>query len=351
MPTPNKILQRMLERLLAGLVNGPSLNCRPYASRQRLDLVQLGKLADVTPKNALRALLGPSRQTTIKARTPMPKGNANAIEKAKPARLKLAQAIEAADEHGVPLADGPIEEDAITVTVSPERAWLEQQAVLNKLHAIAEDARTYEQDTGVSVLNVGFPLLSLPPGTFGGASTAATRRILAPLAFIPVSISVKRGAAPAIELACKGEGVDLVMPNTALLAWIEQQTGKPPLELDGDEEACHPWREICEIVQAVCKTLDIQLPELFNLPPPPGPVKTEADAAGIERKPPEPEEPISFPDGFALELAPKADDSNTKPHILCSAVLGLFPMANQGLLRDTQAMLADEDLSGPIESF
>ena len=45
MAEPNKILQKMLDRLLAGLVNGPSLNCRPYASRQRLDFVQgLGKL-------------------------------------------------------------------------------------------------------------------------------------------------------------------------------------------------------------------------------------------------------------------------------------------------------------------
>ena len=146
------------------------------------------------------------------------------------------------------------------------------------------------------------------------------------------------------------------MPNTALLAWIEQQTGKPPLELDGDEEARHPWREICEIVQGVCRTLDIELPELFKLPPPPPPApKNEQAASGdpaqtaVPRS--EPGEKISFPDDFQFELAPKSDDSNAKPRILCSAVLGLFPMANQGLLRDTQAMLTSDNLRGPIGSF
>ena len=101
----------------------------------------------------------------------MPKGDGNG-NGMKPARLKVAQAIEAADEHGIPLADGPMDDAPAEPTISPERAWLEQQAVLNKLHTIAEDARTYEQDTGVGVLNVGFPLLSLPPGTFGGGNTA-----------------------------------------------------------------------------------------------------------------------------------------------------------------------------------
>src|ERR1700723_2934045 len=70
MPAPNKILLKMQDRLLAALVNGPSLNCRPYASRQRLDLVQLGKLGDIPPEEVLRDLLGTERRTTIKARVP-----------------------------------------------------------------------------------------------------------------------------------------------------------------------------------------------------------------------------------------------------------------------------------------
>ena len=37
--------------------------------------------------------------------------------------------------------------------------------------------------------------------------------------------------------------------------------------------------------------------------------------------------------------------------MLSSCVLGLFPMANQSLIRDTQEMQADRKLSGPVVSF
>ena len=41
-----------------------------------------------------------------------------------------------------------------------------------------------------------------------------------------------------------------------------------------------------------------------------------------------------------------------KPVILPAAVIGLFPLANQGLLRDTQAMISAGDrVAGPVESF
>src|SRR6185437_7080609 len=60
---------------------------------------------------------------------------------------------------------------------------------------------------------------------------------------------------------------------------------------------------------------------------------------------------LAPPADLELLPAPKADESDERPRILCSAVLGLFPMANQGLLRDTQAMVAAESLSGPVESF
>src|SRR5439155_18518720 len=47
---PNKVLAKMLDRLFAGLMNGPGMNCRPHASRQRADLTQLSRLNDVTPE-------------------------------------------------------------------------------------------------------------------------------------------------------------------------------------------------------------------------------------------------------------------------------------------------------------
>ena len=436
MAEPNKILAKMLDRLLAGLVNGPSLNCRPHASRQRLDLAQLARLGDGKADDVFRGLLG-GKRATVRARVPQPREPDRDSASGRP--LRFAQSIEAADENGIALADAPILDEPPADTPTPQRAWLEQAAVLNKLHTIAEDARSYEQDTGVSVLNIGFPLLNLPPGTFGAGSSQATRRVLAPLAFIPVSVTVKRGAAPAIELACRGDGVDRVIPNTALFAWIEQQTGKSPAEHDEDESGTHPWQEICAIVRAVCATLDLTAPEIFNEPPeaaddaalgeptvkltdPPrqdavpaaplfpvpapgdeGQARRFGDDGGVAASShedishlhaapramaPEAAEHVDNhgglnggnPVGHAsrasavdpapdaarispsakrrstladLQLAPspKPDEFLTGPSIACAAVLGLFPMANQGLLRDTQAMLADGNLAGPVESF
>jgi len=102
-----------------------------------------------------------------------------------------------------------------------ERAWVDQQGLLGKLRVIADDARTYEQDTGVHVLHVGFPLLSLPPGSFDARQTGSTRRVLAPIAFVPVAVTLAGGATQNVQVACRGDGIDLVVPNNALLAWLE----------------------------------------------------------------------------------------------------------------------------------
>jgi hypothetical protein len=37
----NWIVERMLERLFAALVNGPSLKARPHSSRQRIDFFHI----------------------------------------------------------------------------------------------------------------------------------------------------------------------------------------------------------------------------------------------------------------------------------------------------------------------
>ena len=75
----NKVLVKMLDRLFAALVNGPSLNARPHNSRQRVDFAQLGRLGDISPDEALRRLLGEARQVRVAARVPVPKrrGGAN----------------------------------------------------------------------------------------------------------------------------------------------------------------------------------------------------------------------------------------------------------------------------------
>ncbi len=112
------------------------------------------------------------------------------------------------------------------------------------------------------------------------------------------------------------------MPNAALLAWLERQTGKPAPELFADEAGADPWREISDIVRHVASALDLPAPEF--------------SAAGAP-----------------LDLVPasRADDPDPKPAIVQAAVLGLFPMNNQGLLRDMQAMVAGESLDGPVQSF
>ncbi|HEY8668671.1 MAG TPA: AAA domain-containing protein, partial [Tepidisphaeraceae bacterium] len=204
-----------------------------------------------------------------------------------------------------------------------EQAWGEQQALIRKARGIAEDARTYENDTGVHVLHIGFPLLSMPPGSMGAK---LTRRVIAPIAFISVALTVKAGAAQSITLECRNEGADLVMPNTALLAWLEQQTGQPALEIDGDEEGTNPWQEIGEVVRRCAKLLELTPPEMFG--------GAEVDPANLR-----------------LQPAPRGDEGEGRPAILMSAVVGLFPTTNQGLLRDTQAMIAEPAVAGPIESF
>jgi hypothetical protein len=74
MPSPKQpILKKMLDRLFASLMNGPNLNCRPHASRQRIDLSQLTKLQDTSPEQILRDLLGENRACKVTALARPPK--------------------------------------------------------------------------------------------------------------------------------------------------------------------------------------------------------------------------------------------------------------------------------------
>ncbi len=354
----------MLDRLLAGLMSGPNMNCRPHKSRQRVDLTLLEKLQDVSPEETLQALLG----TAKTARTI--------------ANVKLPRKTKEGDP--------------------AEKAWLEQSALLTKLRVIADDARTYENDTGVHALSIGFPLLSLAPGSFAGGPRNSTKRILAPIAFIPVTVSIKGGATPSIELACRGEGADRVTPNTALLSWIEQQTGKPQnSDAFEDEEGSDPWREITELVRHVATAMLIPAPQLplgigqsgiaaessaatteavsppvsthvkpaVENPSSANPVEhdqlralpeTAAQEHPLPETAPTPESSdvqssVSDPHPpfqLKLQAAPRTDDESIHPQILLSAVLGLFPTAHQGLVRDSRAMLAEPSpQSGPIQSF
>lgn len=308
----SKFLGRMLDRLYASLLSGPGLNCRPHASRQRIDMSLLTRMQDQTPEAILLQLLGEQRQAKVTAKVPAPRQGSSAIALTASRRIKgLAQ----------PETLSPEQEAAL-------RAWEQQHTLLNKLRGIIEDARLYTQDTGVHVLNLGFPLLSVPAGYLSNPGSSS-RRILAPIAFIPIQITAKAGISPSLRIDCFGEGADLVVPNTALLAWLEQQTGKSTVDLFADDEGAAPWRELRELTAYVCQTLGMSLPEFLAQP--------------------EGADPAAAPE-IKLDQVPRAEESE-KPTVLSSCVLGLFPMANQSLIRDTQEMQADQKLSGPVVSF
>ena len=231
MPTAeNRILKKLLDRLFASLLNGPSLNCRPYSSRQRVDLNQLAKLKDLSPEMILRTLLGPDREAKVAAKVRPPKQRKNAIE------------AETTDDES---------EDSLTPEErAAKQAWADQQTVLTKLRAITDDARTYENDTGVHTLQIGFPLLSLPPGASG--QFGLTRRILAPLAFVSLSMS-DQGWADARRswLECQRRRRRPGRAERgALLAWLEQQMGQPFGDVDPDETGEKPWAEIGSITKS-----------------------------------------------------------------------------------------------------
>ena len=294
---PNSaILHKMLDRLHASLMRGPSLNCRPHSSRQRVDLCSFEALGDVEPSGIIPALLSDERRCEMDATIAMP------------------DEIAAMDFR---VRDREVEGEDVSAGV---KAWRKQKAVLTKLRNLSEDARVYEQDTGVSALHVGYPILSLPPGS----ATGGGGRVLAPVAFIPANLEVQTGRKAGVKLLCGASGVDLVVPNMALLAWIEKQTGVLPVELIEDEDGVLPWVEIGELIGYVCKAMGMSV-------------------EGVER--------FTDPERFGIEPVPAMEDLKGESVLLRSAVLGLFPSSNQGLIRDTKAMIAAEGLSGPVESF
>jgi len=301
----------MLERLYAALASGPSLNCRPHHSRQRLDLSVLSRLDGTPPHAVLAALLGDKASARLTVKPPPKSGS--------PGLSTSLESTPASAGDTQPPPHGELEADDDETIPTPTRAEEEQQALLRKLAAIVEDARIFEQDTGAHVLHVGFPLLHLPPSTKDKRGFG-TRRILAPIAFVPVRITVKKGRATAVELEGAEEGVDRVAPNTALLAWLEQQTGERFGELFTDEEGMDPWREVNELAALVSKALELPAPATFS-----------------------PE--------MLLAPVPRSDEEGATASILPSAVLGLYPLSNQSLVDDMRALVDGEPISGPLESF
>ncbi len=327
------VLERMLDRLFAVIARGPSINCRPHNSRQRLDLTELAALEDLTPPEIISGLLGPAASARLAARAP------------RPAQVEDGGGVSRPSAPGITRSAAPFEpieskpgQDSGEVSTPAQaqqnrdtQRWERQQSVLRKLRHIAEEARTYEEDTGVYVLHVGYPLLRIPRGL---PAAGGNRQVLAPLAFIPVTLAVSTGARASAELSCRYAGEERVVPNDALLGWIEQQTGRRVDDLFNDETGEDPWREVGELTRRIAAALDIEAPAWLDA--------LRGDAAPSD---------ASTATMIELIAAPKADEGGNAPEIAPAAVLGLYPISNQGLLRDTQSMIAEGIPSGPIHSF
>ena len=341
---PNAILARLLERLYASMVGGASLNCRPHRSRQRVDLFSFNALggndngADGPAGDVVPALLGPAGKIEVLARVPAPRGT-NA-------------ATGGGDRP-------PSREERAT-----HRAFERQDQLLAKLRDIAGDARDYEQDHGESALYVGYPLLHLPLGAegFGGGGSSRRAagprvpRVLAPVALIPVELAVRRGpGTPSVTLKVRGGGADLVLPNPALLAWIEQQGGRDATDLFADETGADPWREIAEIVRFVAGSLRLESPAVPLGPDTPlvAAPRAGGEPRGGGEEPATDDDEEEAGEPTAVPAAPAAVAVPAGPGFVAGAVLGLFPVTNQGLLRDLKAMAAGQvPLAGtPVQGF
>ncbi len=278
----------MLQRLYASLVKGPSLNARPHHSRQRVDLSEIDAFRGLKAASLVDSLLGEERAVECPAK----------VSRFEPPK-------------------------------TPERAWTPEQKqaqrdyaaqvrLLNKFHDIALDGRDYLNDHGEDALFVAYPMLSVP--AIQDSNLPSSPRVLAPLAFVPVSLTVHRHSKLGIKLKATGEGADLLIPNPALLAWVEQQTGKEIDDLFGDDTGEDPWKELREILGCVTSAMGIR------------------DSIIAPRLP--------------IEPIPKIPDLPAKPTILPCAVLGLFPTTNPGLMRDTKWMMANEaQLQAPVSLF
>jgi Protein of unknown function (DUF4011) len=285
------ILATMLHRLYAGIVRGPSIYARP--GRQRIDLLDFRHFAGTEPANAMATLLNETRRVEF------------------PARVKAFEPPMLPEDQWSP------EQKAA------RDAHRRQTNLLQRLRDIAEDARDFQNDHGESALFVGFPLLWLPRADLLKSGAGREARVLAPLAFVPASLEVRRGGRPGAVISSLREGADLLIPNPALAAWIEQQTGQNTDELFADHEGAGPWREVSEIIAWIRQTLDLSAAQFGD-----------------------------FGSATPLEPLKEVKELPLEPSLLPNALLGLFPMANLGLLRDTRWMMENEDaLTGPVRIF
>lgn len=265
------------------------MNARPHRSRQRCDWADLACLQGTDAAGAMKTLL----------------------EKRK---IEFPAKVPPFTAPSYPEAEWSLEQK------QSRDAWQKQTRLLKKLRDMADDALEYMNDHGESCLALGFPLISLPPAA-DEKSVRGSSRVLAPLLLMPVNIQVRTASRAGVTLECVGEGADLLVANPALIAWLERQTGKSVGDIYLDDEASDPWREVDELLK--------QINALLDLP-----------------------EPAEFHADTRVEAVPLTEKLPKTATVLPSAVLGLFPLSNQSLLRDTRWMKENEAaLQEPVSAF
>ncbi len=281
----HRLLDILIERLYASIARGPAINAYPGRSRQRIDMTALEHIPEVEASGVLGELLTGSGKW--RAKVP----------------LEKIEDLEEAD------ADDP-------ELKARKKLQRELRAMLRRLSAITEDAWQFQQDTGAYVLFLGYPLLNIPPSSTGFGKSP---RVLAPLAFIPISVVVGKGNAPFVELSSATEGTERVFMNEAVKVLLERQLSKSFPPVFEDEEGADPAREIKEIVDAAAAMLELgAAPDLTGWPVTPIP------------------ETAALPD---------------KAEILPSAVIGMFRLENQNMIADLQTLKAMQQYPATVAPF
>lgn len=198
------------------------------------------------------------------------------------------------------------------------REYDDAQKLLRKFSSIAKEADTYQRDTGSAAQFIGYPLLSLPEAASRGR--IGTSRLLAPLCFLPVSLEVVTGSRASVTIQSSATtGGDRVIANVALKTWIERQAGAKYPALFEDEEGADPFGEVSELLAHVAEALGIKNPPSLE--------------------------------GWPVERVPDAKGLGDLAMFLPSAVLGLFPIAKQGAIRDLEDVKAREVMPETVRPF
>ncbi|MBI1293148.1 DUF4011 domain-containing protein [bacterium] len=280
----NRVLDALLERLYAALARGPALNALPGISRQRLDLATLDRI-EGNAQTVLADLLGEAKSHRIRFTTAAPP--------------KIAK------------------EDETPESKRLQREYDDGRKLLTKLGNIAREADMHQRDTGSASLFIGYPILSLPEAAARG--NFGKTRLVAPLAFIPITLEVATGNRPGVTISSASTGADRVIANVALKTWIERQVGTKYPELFEDEEGSDPLREVTELMAHVAAALAI--------------------------------ESVPAIDQWQVESLPDAKSLPEAPMLLPGAVLGLFPISKQGAIRDLEELKASEELPAVVKPF